>query len=573
MDNFWHKRIVAILISWVAIAGLFLAWNTTMTTDEGIHTASAYLAIERGDHRFDPEHPFLFKYLTALPLLPLGLHLPPDDQQLWEAAEPSLYDSWKESRLWTEEWFYTSGNDAQLMIFLARLPGVLCLVLLSYLVYICAKRWLSPTAGLWALFFTAFSPTLLAHGPLTNTDVPLALAFLFSVWQLWRYWESPNLKNALWVSLALTITILTKFSGVAILPIALIWLLYVTITKKTGWKTMVVHGCLTLACMWAALWITYFFHSPLDITTIPPSSAYVFGQIQLVLAPYGLTASQLFTWLHYIIPSAYLKGLSLALGVSSLGRETFLLNQHFDLGIWYYFPVLLALKTQLIALFLGAFGVGLSVRSGNIRRWQPYTFLLLLAGVVFGVLAIKSKLNLGIRHISPLLPLFAIGFAAAAVTLQRVYRGIWIPILVCTLYALPVLWQFTNLIGFSNLLVMPGPTAAYRYYDDSNLDWGQHGREIAETMRTHYPGETLYCNYPWSPYALAYYGAHAHAYDPANPPHDGIIVITATQLNEGLSSDSNPHSPLGKYHLFRDISPDYILSNTTFFFRASNLQL
>lgn len=108
----WPRFVTPLLLIWVACAGLYLAHRDAMTRDEGIHIASAYLAIERHEFRFDPEHPYLFKILTALPLLPLGLHNPPDDKKLWESAKPINYDSWRESFEWSEQWFYRSGNNA-----------------------------------------------------------------------------------------------------------------------------------------------------------------------------------------------------------------------------------------------------------------------------------------------------------------------------------------------------------------------------------------------------------------------------------------------------------------------------
>lgn len=160
------RFIVWALLAWMGCAGLFLSWRMTMTTDEGIHVASAYLALTRGDHRFDPEHPFLYKYTTALPLLVLRPNTPPDDVKLWDSGEPTFYDSWKESREWSDQWFYKSGNNARLMIFLARIFGVIVLVLLGLTVYYTSKRWFGEKTALWSLFFTAFTPTLLAHGPL-----------------------------------------------------------------------------------------------------------------------------------------------------------------------------------------------------------------------------------------------------------------------------------------------------------------------------------------------------------------------------------------------------------------------
>ena len=55
---------------------------------------------------------------------------------------------------------------------------------------------------------------------------------------------------------------------------------------------------------------------------------------------------------------------------------------------------------------------------------------------------------------------------------------------------------------------------------------------IAEYARAKYPGETIYANYPWNPYVLDYYGLHAKSFDRANPPSDGVIFLTASQMSD-----------------------------------------
>ncbi len=212
MKLYYRRLIVIFCTIGVLVVGLFLAWHDSPTTDEDIHIASAYLGLTRHEFRFDPEHPYLFKVLTALPLLTIHLNPPPDDAAYWEEGRITVYDSWKAARGWADEWFYTSGNNPELMIFLARIPAVICLTLLCLLVYFLASRWFSPTIGLWALIFTAFNPNLLAHGHLANNDVPTALLFLLTIWAMWEYFLHPNLRQAVILGVAFAAAELTKFS-------------------------------------------------------------------------------------------------------------------------------------------------------------------------------------------------------------------------------------------------------------------------------------------------------------------------------------------------------------------------
>lgn len=552
----WYKASVIAIFIWVAAAGSVLAWRTSMTTDEGIHTASAYLAFTRGEHRFDPEHPFLFKYFTALPLLVVHPNLPPDDQKLWAKAAPTFYDSWSEAREWTDQWFYKSNNNAKEMIFLARIPGVLALLGLCALVLYITTRWFNPTVGLWALFFTAFNPTLLAHGSLTNTDTPLALAFLAALWALWKYYEKPGYKTAIWAGLGIAATMLTKMSGVAILPIAFIWIIYVAVRKKQSWSITVLHTLAALATLFIAIWTVYFWHSPitLDNRVLDPLQS-----AQSLLSEHGTSLESVARVLHWILPSAYLKGLFIVIGGSEFGRNTFLLNHLYASGVWYYFPVLFVLKTQLIGLLIFVAGLGLISKKLSPKKWSALAVLMVTTLVIFGGLAIKSKLNLGIRHITPLLPLLSVFLAASLVHILKALKVRHLIPLVIICYALPVFWQFNNLLGFSNLLVVPS-NKAYLYYDDSNLDWGQHAELIAKTAEEQFSGQEIYVNYFWNPYALGYFGLESHPLDFANLPPKGIIIATATQL----SRDSD-------YAVFRTITPVYTIANDAFFYRATDV--
>lgn len=558
MKQQFFRFFVPLILLIVTGIGLSLAWQTSMTTDEGIHTASAYLAIKRGgDFRFDPEHPFLFKFATAVPLLGLPLNYPQDDAKLWQAAEPSYYDSWQESRAWANQWFYESGNNAQLMIFLARLPGVLVLVALVWLVWFTTKTWFGERAARWAILFAAFSPTLLIHGSFTNTDVPVAFTSLLCVYTLWRYGEAPSIKRTVWAALSIAACLLTKHSGVAFALITSLWLLMLVQQHRVSWKQFWGHGAVSTGIIWASIWLCYTFQSPLNPTGFPPS--FPFSEVQSGLADVGLTINGLSQFLHYLLPSPYIKGLLMVLGSNKYGRATFLLGQQLPRGVWYYFPVLILLKTQLVAILAAGTLLGYFYkRIISVRTWQSSTQIIVLTGTVYALAALDSKVDLGIRHISPLFPLFFIGLGSGLAIVQQELKFRWLPLAILPLYILPVLWQHDNLLGFSNILV-GRPHDAWHSFNDSNLDWGQQSQALIskadELLRGH--GGKFYVNYRWHGSAMQYYGAQLNPtnFDPKNPPRDGIIAVTATQL-------SDPD-----YTIFISLTPIDTVANSTFFYR------
>lgn len=553
----WYRAVVAALFAWVIGAGFYLAWTTGSTTDERIHVSSAYIGLVRGEYRFDPEHPFLFKDLTALPLFALKVRLPSNDRALWNGAAPTFYDSWREARLWGDEFFYESGNDAALITFLSRIPGVLSLIALCALVFFLSRLWFSKEVAIWALAFTAFSPTLFGHGVLANNDVPVALAVLASVWALWKYGSRPNLASAAVAGAVIAITVLTKYSGLGILPVALVWLIYLIRKRKVSGRAALLHTLVVLAICWVATFTVYFWHSPVLVTRqydLPQNNRDLLGKL-------GISESSALNALRWVLPSAYLKGLYYNYTSVAKGRPSFLLDHLYGRGVWFYFPVLFALKTQVAALALLATGLFWRIRGRRpaehmtfVERRNQLKFLLLATTLVYGAMILASKLNIGFRHAAPLLPLFSLFLALAVVRLRAYWR--W---LIGAAYLAPVLWQFNNLIGFSNVLVWPHDKA-YLYFSDSNLDWGQQTREIVQVAKRRYAGEPIYMDYSWDPVGLRYYGLNFLPVDPEHLPDHGVIVVTASQL----SADA-------PWRRFRNYKPDYVLMNNTFFYRADRV--
>ena len=554
MIHFFKRYYVALILLATVIVGGINARQLAPTTDEHIHVASAYLALTRGDHRFDPEHPFVFKYLTALPLLLVHPNLPTDDAQLWNAAAPTFYDSWKESREWSDQWLYRSGNDAELIIFLARIPSVLCLALLGYLVYFASRRWFTEQIARWSLLFTVACPTLLAHASLANNDVALALVSFWTIWRLWRYHEEQTWKTALWLGFAFALAITTKFSAIILLPLGLIWVFAACRTSSLKTRALHMLGAAALAIVW--IWTSYFWQSPFEASTIPQSQAT--DEATKILGHVGLTITQAGNFLHYLLPSAFIKGIFLAIGGSIYGRPTFILGSIHALGVWFYFPTLILLKSQLIALALLGMGVGLCIkRIKTWRSWKPVTWLLLLFGVGILLSAVDSKLNLGIRHITQLMPLLAIAMALVLAQFQLIFKHwIWVT-LIALVYILPVALQFHTLLGFHNILTGINHDT-YLYFNDSNLDWGQQTKDVAIYLENYADttgtNPVIYANWPWSPYGLEYFGVHRYSYDPTKPPTTGLTIVTATQLAEP------------EYLRYRDLTPIKVIDDNTFIY-------
>jgi len=84
----------------------------------------------------------------------------------------------------------------------------------------------------------------------------------------------------------------------------------------------------------------------------------------------------------------------------SVGSPTFLMGQRLTEGRWYYFLVVFILKTPLPTLII----VLLSFVSISKRRLSRSEWPLWTAAGVYLVASIRNPLNLGYRHLLPIMP-------------------------------------------------------------------------------------------------------------------------------------------------------------------------
>lgn len=160
--------------------------------------------------------------------------------------------------------------------------------------------------------------------------------------------------------------------------------------------------------------------------------------------------------------------------LSSGGRANFLLGETSTEGWWYYFPVAFGVKTPLIltALIIAA-AVLLVVK----KRTRGRAFYLLIPVLIFFAVSMLSGLNIGYRHLIPILPfcyLLVSGITVVIPEMKERNRRIT----EIALIGAVVILLATDLIihpsylSYFNVLA-GGPDRGHRVLVDSNIDWGQ----------------------------------------------------------------------------------------------------
>jgi hypothetical protein len=198
---------------------------------------------------------------------------------------------------------------------------------------------------------------------------------------------------------------------------------------------------------------------------------------------------------------ALFDGLVALCAQNATGRSTsYLLGRISQDGFPAFFPVTIAVKTPLPLLALVAVAAALLLRRARERggegpAWTLFALPWLAA--VFVAAAIPSRINIGVRHVLPIFPLFAILAAYALGALWRATTRVRVAaaLLAAWLLAIPFA-AAPDYFAWFNALAGRHPEKVLL---DSDLDWGQDLRRLERALAERNPkGERV---------SIAYWGA------------------------------------------------------------------
>src|SRR5882762_4353280 len=176
------------------------------TWDEGDHIFAGYRSLTNKDFGLNPEHPPLVKMLTAAPLLSMPLKVPPVQNRFF--MQEAFLDGKQ----------FLFGNDADRMMFRARMTASIFTVLLALLVFLATREFFDTGAALIALTLIVFEPNLLAHGARVTTDAGLSCFMFATIYAFYRYVKTPSAWRLAVVGLATGLTLATKHTGILVIP-------------------------------------------------------------------------------------------------------------------------------------------------------------------------------------------------------------------------------------------------------------------------------------------------------------------------------------------------------------------
>ena len=469
--------------------------NMSLTMDEQAHIPSGYSYLRYQDYRLNPEHPPLAKDLSAIPLLFLNLKFP-TDHPCWTKEVNSQ---------WTcgTEFIFKSGNNADLLIFSARIPMILLFILFAWFVFFFTRKLAGNKAALIALTLTAFSPTLIAHGRLVTTDIAAAFGALFATYFWVKFLKEPNKKNIFIAGITLGIALCLKFSLVLLIPsLGLTTIIYAFLKSSNKFKSIFYYVGLALIAgliaVFLIIWPLYAFH----IHNYPIEKQISDTQEILNSNDNPLKGFGIFVASNPITRplGQYLLGLLMATQRVAGGNTVYFLGQVSGNAWMSYFPIMYLLKTPLAFHLLTLLALGLWLN--YLRKTKPLKkplhkladwiknhleeCALLMFFIIYWTTSITGNLNIGVRHILPTFPIVYILISKAIVEFTKQLKNkrarIGVTITVCILlawYIISSLIAYPLYLSYYSELV-GGSKNGYKYAVDSNYDWGQDLKRLAE---------------------------------------------------------------------------------------------
>ncbi|MFA7309087.1 MAG: glycosyltransferase family 39 protein [Patescibacteria group bacterium] len=498
------KIIIAFIVSLCVLIhfslGLYAMQGDSAIVDELAHIPAGYSYVTLHDYRLNPEHPPLLKILSGLSLSTQDLHFDTNEKSWSQDINGQWESGWS--------FLYHQGNDPDVILFYARLPFLVISSLFVLLFFFITRYLVGVRAAVLGTVLLAFSPTLLGHNHFVTTDVGVAILTFLSLFSVCYSLEKKTRVSFAVSALITGLALSAKFSAFLILPV--IFLAYTVFTvrdvvaqkekvhiKKVLYVLLKRAGELIvfMALAYTVVWLVYVFamyNMPADkiqelVTVAIPSK----GLLQELLLRFSSNPV-----LKYFVQ--YVVGFIMVLHRVDGGNTTFLLGNVTNQSFKWYFPFAFIVKETVGFLVLFALTILVFTRSVSWNKlvsrfssgrkaadWIIYTIksldvsqLFTISSIVFVFIylyfSITGNLNIGIRHLMPVLP-FLYFITAKQISIWLGSRFSWRTIFVglCIIGTVSsVIISAPYYLAYFNEL-SGGRNSGYKLLTDSNLDWGQ----------------------------------------------------------------------------------------------------
>jgi 4-amino-4-deoxy-L-arabinose transferase-like glycosyltransferase len=446
------------LVALVRVAATHRVFSATV--DEPIHLASGYEWF-KGELTTDMTHPPLARILGALPLRLQGLPYP-EPTGMVDRGNQLLYH----------------GDRYVKNLARARIGNLLLLATAIVGVAAWARRVFPRAVAIAAAALFSAHPLLLGHAGLITTDLAVAATLPLALLAFDCWLESPTRKRGALLGMAIALGVLSKFSFFVFFPPCVVVMLLLRRPHvgagfspfRNGLKPVATSLLLALGVAFVVAWAGYRFDVRKPAEVIERGADILDWAAPAPLKPLAVLMGR--------VP---LPAPTLPLGMAqvklheTLGHTAYLLGRESRTGWWYYFPVVFFYKSPLPWLMLVAWGAIALLRTRN-------GALFFACGAAILLTAMTTSLNIGARHVLPVVGPFSVCAGYAVVQIWRSARDAFGRTMLASLLAwlvIGVAVEHPDYLAWYNELAQPNPSW---FAADSNIDWGQDVLRLAKTV-------------------------------------------------------------------------------------------
>lgn len=593
--TFGHYIILAIILASSFVLMLDASQQESAIMDELAHVPAGYGYVRELDARLNPEHPPLVKIISALPLLALDLNFPTDIPAWrdevngqWVSGTEFFYNSGNDAdRLiqWARFGPILLTVLLSLLIFAwsrslmgawwALIPTALTAYSPSILAhghYVTTDIGASLGFILAIFFFSRFmlhatrknlAYAGLAYGIaqlLKFSAILLIPLFLFLI-AVFAFVKAFNHRISLFAKLKHFVQYgfryLLSLVGIFAIGYLLVYLVYIPITLNYPMEKQTADTTAILTSFGME-------NNAIPPCTLAQPKARCLADLDIAMTTNSITRP----FAHYML------GVLMVIQRAAGGNTGYFMNEVSAAGWWYYFPVVFFYKEPLPSLILlgFAFLLGLGSFLKNFRgpntlkeRFFSYVnlnfaeFSMISFIILYWAYSMKSPLNIGIRHVLPTIPLMYIlatgrikrwtrqdfDFAHGLLrNLMAAIVGVVKSSFKTATVLFFVLWYIAEsllsgpyFISYFNTFA-GGTPDGYRIVTDSNYDWGQDLKRLAEFTNAH-DIDKIAVNYFGGGSVRYYLGNKAVDWNSAmgNPKQEGIewLAVSINNLQNSIA--------------------------------------
>ena len=481
--------VAAAVLTLVAVARIVSTYHDfNQAYDEPAHIACGMEWLDKGTFKMEPQHPPLPRVAVALGPYLSGLHLP--EVRLIDPTYSTDYDRYAAGN----EILYARGQYARNLT-LARLGTLPFLLLAVFVTFVWTRSLLGDWAAVLAVFLVTTLPTVLGYCTLAYVD-PALLAFLPAALLAWVRWlEAPGWGRSAVLGAAVAGALLSNTPTLVFLPpCALAILVCKWWAGRDGSAVKVSQSMRLILREWRrpalvaffamcfVLWAGYRFSTQ--------SVDEMFEHPSAKIQKSGLPSPAKFLALKVVALNPRLPAPEFFLGIHNMFGENTKLYPAYVFGKvkrggwWYFYFVMLLFKTPPAFLLLAILGAGWALaRFWNGRDWQTAAPAVSVAAVLF--IGMLIKVNVGIRHVLFLYPLFAILATIACCNIWE-KRSQWpraVPAVLGAILlwqAASTVWMHPNYLTYTS--VFAGSSPDKNLVLDADFDAGQNILQLSRVL-------------------------------------------------------------------------------------------